>query len=242
MDVLKSPDTLRVDLKGQAGSPGAAGHAFWQPRRRPDVHRRSAARRCRRAACINCGRSPARPRRARARSRRTRRVARRSSPPCRPAPPRPDAFGVTIEPAGGSPTPTLPIVLIGTSRHVNRPETRAPEDPRTREPEIIRPVSNGAGKPKVVVVMPAYNAARTIEKTWREVIAHPEVGPRDCGGRREPGRDGGEGARARQGRDARAHAQSRLRRQSEDLLSTRPRATAPTSSSWSTRTTSTRPS
>ena len=29
--------------------------------------------------------------------------------------------------------------------------------------------------PKVVVVMPAYNAARTIEQTWREVIAHPEV-------------------------------------------------------------------
>ena len=30
-------------------------------------------------------------------------------------------------------------------------------------------------KPRVVVVMPAYNAARTIEQTWREVVAHPEV-------------------------------------------------------------------
>jgi len=30
-------------------------------------------------------------------------------------------------------------------------------------------------KPKVVVVMPAYNAQRTIEKTWREVIAHDIV-------------------------------------------------------------------
>jgi glycosyltransferase involved in cell wall biosynthesis len=29
--------------------------------------------------------------------------------------------------------------------------------------------------PKVVVVMPAYNAAQTIEQTWREVVAHPEV-------------------------------------------------------------------
>jgi glycosyltransferase involved in cell wall biosynthesis len=29
--------------------------------------------------------------------------------------------------------------------------------------------------PKVVVVMPAYNAAATIEKTWREVVAHPIV-------------------------------------------------------------------
>jgi len=30
-------------------------------------------------------------------------------------------------------------------------------------------------KPKVVVVMPAYNAQQTIEKTWREVIAHDIV-------------------------------------------------------------------
>ena len=30
-------------------------------------------------------------------------------------------------------------------------------------------------KPKVVVVMPAYNAQKTIEKTWREVIAHDVV-------------------------------------------------------------------
>ena len=30
-------------------------------------------------------------------------------------------------------------------------------------------------KPKVVVVMPAYNAQHTIEKTWREVIAHDIV-------------------------------------------------------------------
>jgi len=30
-------------------------------------------------------------------------------------------------------------------------------------------------KPKVVVVMPAYNAQRTIEKTWREVIGHDVV-------------------------------------------------------------------
>jgi glycosyltransferase involved in cell wall biosynthesis len=30
-------------------------------------------------------------------------------------------------------------------------------------------------KPKVVVVMPAYNAQQTIEKTWREVVAQPVV-------------------------------------------------------------------
>ncbi len=34
---------------------------------------------------------------------------------------------------------------------------------------------NDAAKAKVIVVMPAYNAARTIEQTWREVVAHPEV-------------------------------------------------------------------
>ena len=32
-----------------------------------------------------------------------------------------------------------------------------------------------SANPKVVVVMPVYNAAKTIEKTWREVVAHPEV-------------------------------------------------------------------
>src|SRR5262252_8222248 len=30
-------------------------------------------------------------------------------------------------------------------------------------------------KPRVVVVMPAYNAERTLEKTWRVVIAHDIV-------------------------------------------------------------------
>ena len=36
-------------------------------------------------------------------------------------------------------------------------------------------MSDAVVKPRVVVVMPAYNAERTIEKTWREVVAHPEV-------------------------------------------------------------------
>jgi glycosyltransferase involved in cell wall biosynthesis len=36
-------------------------------------------------------------------------------------------------------------------------------------------MANEAARPRVVVVMPAYNAARTIEQTWREVVAHPEV-------------------------------------------------------------------
>ena len=33
----------------------------------------------------------------------------------------------------------------------------------------------GTATPRVVVVMPAYNAERTIEQTWREVIAHDIV-------------------------------------------------------------------
>ena len=37
------------------------------------------------------------------------------SMPVRPDAPRPDAFGVTIEPAGGSASPTLPIVLLGAA-------------------------------------------------------------------------------------------------------------------------------
>jgi glycosyltransferase involved in cell wall biosynthesis len=36
-------------------------------------------------------------------------------------------------------------------------------------------MTEAPSKAKVVVVMPAYNAARTIEQTWREVVAHPEV-------------------------------------------------------------------
>ena len=37
----------------------------------------------------------------------------------------------------------------------------------TAAPDVIRP--------KVVVVMPAYNAAQTLEQTWREVVAHDVV-------------------------------------------------------------------
>ena len=33
----------------------------------------------------------------------------------------------------------------------------------------------GSARPRVVVVMPAYNAALTLERTWREVIAHDIV-------------------------------------------------------------------
>src|SRR6188472_4635699 len=44
-----------------------------------------------------------------------------------------------------------------------------------RSSDLLDNLLMSAGRPKVIVVMPAYNAARTIEKTWREVVAHPEV-------------------------------------------------------------------
>ena len=40
--------------------------------------------------------------------------------------------------------------------------------------ELLKSVESET-KPKVVVVMPAYNAQATIEKTWREVVAHDVV-------------------------------------------------------------------
>jgi glycosyltransferase involved in cell wall biosynthesis len=42
-------------------------------------------------------------------------------------------------------------------------------------PELAEASVRPQGRPKVVVVMPAYNAAETIEKTWREVVAHAVV-------------------------------------------------------------------
>jgi len=42
-------------------------------------------------------------------------------------------------------------------------------------PLTADPTTHAEGRPKVVVVMPAYNAAETIEKTWREVVAHAVV-------------------------------------------------------------------
>ena len=62
---------------------------------------------------------------------------------------------------------------------------------------------------KVVVVMPAYNAERTIEKTWREVVAQEVVDLVIVVDDREPGRDAG----ARRGTSTKvvAHAHPRNR-------------------------------
>jgi anti-sigma-K factor RskA len=115
MNVLKAPDMLRVDLKGQTDAPAASGRAFWS---------RTAG------LMFTADRLPALP---------AGRVyqlwtitggaatgagvfvpdatgaASVTSVVAADAP-RPDAFGVTIEPAGGSATPTMPIVLVGASK------------------------------------------------------------------------------------------------------------------------------
>ena len=114
MEVLKAPDMLKVDLKGQATMPGAAGRAFWS---------RTAG------IMFTADRLPALPAGRVYQLWTITGTTPTSAGTFEPdksgaashvvsvpagAPP-PDAFGVTIEPTGGSATPTLPIVLIGTA-------------------------------------------------------------------------------------------------------------------------------
>jgi anti-sigma factor RsiW len=112
INVLKAPDMLSVSLKGQDTMPDAAGRAFWS---------RTAG------LMFTADRLPALP---------AGRVyqlwtitgtaatgAGTFTPDAQGAAsvsglvpagaPKPDAFGVTIEPAGGSATPTMPIVMVG---------------------------------------------------------------------------------------------------------------------------------
>ena len=114
MDVLKAPDVLRVDLKGQDPASRATGRAFWS---------RTAG------VMFTADGLPALPA-GRVYQLWTIRgatptsegiftldpsgAASMTSPAAAAGPP--DAFGVTIEPAGGSATPTMPIVLIGKAQ------------------------------------------------------------------------------------------------------------------------------
>jgi anti-sigma-K factor RskA len=115
MDVLKAPDMLRADLSGQAQAPGAVGRAFWSEKA---------------GLLFAADRLPALPagrvyqlwtitgQAATSAGIFTPDASGAASVTAIVAAgaPRPDAFGVTIEPSGGSPTPTLPIVLVGTSQ------------------------------------------------------------------------------------------------------------------------------
>ena len=114
LDVLKAPDTLRVGLKGQPGAADATGQAFWS---------RTAG------LMFTADRLPALPAGRVYQLWTITGTTPTSAGTFEPdksgaashivsvpagAPP-PDAFGVTIEPTGGSAAPTLPIVLIGTA-------------------------------------------------------------------------------------------------------------------------------
>lgn len=114
MDVIKAPDVMRVDLKGQGSASEATARAYWSTR----------------GMILTAGRLPVLPP---GRVYQLWTIVGSTPSPSSTFTPdasgaasvtiatvdgavRPDAFGVTIEPAGGSTTPTLPIVLVGSSR------------------------------------------------------------------------------------------------------------------------------
>lgn len=112
MDVLKAPDMLKVDLKGQGTMPDAAGRAFWSRTaglmftadRLPALPAGRVYQLWTITGSVATGAGTFTPDAQGAAS-----VS--SVVPAGAA--KPDAFGVTIEPAGGSATPTMPIVMVG---------------------------------------------------------------------------------------------------------------------------------
>jgi len=112
MNVLKAPDMLKVDLKGQGTMPDAAGRAFWSRTaglmftadRLPALPAGRVYQLWTITGTVATGAGTFTPDAQGAVS-----ISAIVPPGAR----QPDAFGVTIEPAGGSATPTLPIVLVG---------------------------------------------------------------------------------------------------------------------------------
>lgn len=115
MNVLRAPDMLKVDLKGQTGMPGASGRAFWSRQAGlmftaeglsalpPDkVYQLWTIK-----GTVATGAGTFIPDAGGAAAVTAIVVAGADQP---------DAFGVTIEPAGGSNTPTMPIVMVGASK------------------------------------------------------------------------------------------------------------------------------
>jgi anti-sigma-K factor RskA len=112
--IMQAPDLLRVDLKGQATASGAIGRAMWSRSgglmfmadRLPPL---PAGRVYQLWTITGTAATSAGLLTPDANGSAAIRVNVPASAP------RPDAFGVTIEPAGGSPAPTLPIVLLGSA-------------------------------------------------------------------------------------------------------------------------------
>ena len=115
MNVLRAPDMLKVDLKGQASAPGSTGRAFWSRTAGltftadglPALPEGRVYQLWTITGAVATGAGLFTPD-ARGAASVTTAIAADA--------PRPDAFGVTIEPAGGSTTPTMPIVLVGATK------------------------------------------------------------------------------------------------------------------------------
>jgi anti-sigma-K factor RskA len=112
INVLRAPDVLRVDLKGQATAAGSTGRAFWSRTAGltftadglPALPEGRVYQLWTITGTVATGAGVFTP---------DARGAASVTTPVAPDAPKPDAFGVTIEPTGGSATPTMPIVLVG---------------------------------------------------------------------------------------------------------------------------------
>jgi anti-sigma-K factor RskA len=115
MDVLRAPDMLKVDLKGQPTLPSGTGRAFWSrsaglmftAEGLPALPKDRVYQLWIIKGGVATGAGTFVPDPAGAASV-TASVAATAEVP--------DAFGVTIEPSGGSPTPTMPIVMLGGTK------------------------------------------------------------------------------------------------------------------------------
>jgi anti-sigma-K factor RskA len=114
MEVLRAPNMLRVDLKGQATLPSAAGRAFWSgaglmftAEGLPALPKDKVYQLWTIKGAVATGAGIFVPDAGGSASI-TAVVAAGAAVP--------DAFGVTIEPAGGSTTPTMPIVMVGATK------------------------------------------------------------------------------------------------------------------------------
>ena len=115
MDVLRAPDMLKVDLKGQATLPSGTGRAFWSrsaglmftAEGLPALPQGKVYQLWTIKGTVATGAGTFLPDAGGAASVTTAVAATAEVP---------DAFGVTIEPTGGSATPTMPIVMVGATK------------------------------------------------------------------------------------------------------------------------------
>jgi len=112
--IMQAPDLVRADLKGQATASGAIGRAMWSRTAgmvftADRLPRLPEGRVYQLWTITGTAATSAGLLAPDANGSATLRIDVRAGAPA------PNAFGVTIEPAGGSPAPTLPIVLLGVA-------------------------------------------------------------------------------------------------------------------------------